>query len=81
MKRRCGFRKPDGGVCQANATATSGLCFFHDPDRTADRRAAQRAGGLRSKAVSLSADTPDLFAADWRETGARRGGSCCQFRD
>jgi hypothetical protein len=59
MKRQCRFRKTGGGICLANATASSGLCFFHDPDRAAVRRAAQSAGGLRNKAVSLPTDTPD----------------------
>jgi hypothetical protein len=36
MKRQCGFRKPHGGVCQANATASSGLCFLRgEADRVA----------------------------------------------
>ena len=59
MKRHCRHKRSDGEKCRANATARSGFCFFHDPDRAADRLEAQRAGGLRNKASSLSANTPD----------------------
>jgi hypothetical protein len=37
----------------------SSFCFFHDPTRAPDRLKAQRAGGLRNKALSLSLDTAD----------------------
>jgi hypothetical protein len=67
MKRHCLFKRPGRGACRANVTAGSEFCFFHDPDRAADREAAQRAGGLRNKAVSLSTDTPDC---DLRSAGA-----------
>jgi hypothetical protein len=59
MRRRCLYKRPDGMACRAKATARSEFCFFHDPELAADRREAQRAGGLRNKAVSLPSDTPD----------------------
>jgi hypothetical protein len=59
MKTQCRYKRPDGGKCHANATTRSGLCFFHDPERAAERLEAQRAGGRRNKAASLSSDTPD----------------------
>lgn len=57
--KKCRYKRPDGRGCRANAIARSGLCFFHDPERAAERSQAQRAGGLRNKGASLPADTPD----------------------
>ena len=59
MMTECHYKRRDGTKCKASAMARSSLCFFHDPKRATDRLEAQRAGGLRNKAVSLSADTPD----------------------
>jgi hypothetical protein len=59
MKRQCQHTWPEGRKCKASAMARSGLCFFHDPDRSADRLEAQRAGGLRNRAASLPLDAPD----------------------
>jgi hypothetical protein len=59
MKRQCRHKRADGKRCQANATARSGLCFFHDPERAAERLKAQRSGGLRNKGTSLPPATRD----------------------
>ncbi len=60
MKRQCRHKMPDGSACQANANASSGYCFFHDPNKEAERQAAQRAGGLRNRAAVLPPQTPDF---------------------
>jgi Family of unknown function (DUF5763) len=58
--RRCAATNKDGSACQAPPTA-SGYCFTHDPARAAQRAAARRAGGGRSrKAAVLPPDAPDL---------------------
>jgi hypothetical protein len=80
MKRQCRHKKPDGKQCHANATVRSGLCFFHDPERAADRLEAQRAGGLRNKAASLSADTPDCNLKNAGDVVALLGTTINQVR-
>ena len=80
MKRKCRHNRSDGGACQANATASSGFCFFHDPDLASDRQAAQRAGGLRNKAASLPADTPDCAVRNAADVIALLGMSINQVR-
>src|SRR4051812_32349971 len=59
MKRQCCHRRSDGGTCRAKAVSGSSLCFFHAPDRAADRLKAQKAGGRRNKVAALPTDTPD----------------------
>ena len=80
MRAQCCYQRRNGKKCQANATASSGLCFFHDPDRAADRRAAQRAGGLRNKGISLPADTPDLEMRNVKNVVALLGVTINQVR-
>lgn len=80
MKRQCRYKRPDGRECQANAIARSGLCFFHDPERAADRSEAQRAGGLRNKGTSLPADTPDFEMRNVRDVVAMLGLTINQVR-
>jgi hypothetical protein len=59
MKRQCRHQRRDGRNCRANAIARSEFCFFHAPDRAADRLEAQRNGGLRNKGASLPPETHD----------------------
>jgi hypothetical protein len=80
MKRQCRHKGPAGKKCQANAMARSGLCFFHDPERAAERLAAQRAGGLRNKGASLSADTPDSTLRNAADVIALLGTTINQVR-
>jgi hypothetical protein len=80
MKKQCRYTRPDGRKCQASATAGSALCFFHDPQRAADRLEAQRAGGLRNKAVSLSTDTPDCDLKNAGDVIALLGAAINQVR-
>ena len=66
--------------CQANAIPRSGLCFFHDPERAVDRTMAQRAGGLRNKAASLPAETPDCALSNAADVTTLLGMSINQVR-
>jgi hypothetical protein len=40
--------------------ADSDYCFFHDPDREAERKAAQSAGGQKNRIAVLPNSTPDV---------------------
>jgi hypothetical protein len=62
LSQTCEFVKPDGTRCRAKAVAGGTLCFFHDPDRAAQRQQARREGGRsRSRpARTLGEDAPDL---------------------
>jgi hypothetical protein len=80
MKRQCGYKKPDGKKCQANAIAGSQFCFFHDPDRAGDRRAAQQTGGLRNKSASLPSETPDIEMKNVSDVVALLGVTLNQVR-
>lgn len=65
--RFCMYASPDGKKCRARRTARSQYCFFHDPGTAAERRAAQKAGGLKNKAAVLPANTPDLPLASLQD--------------
>jgi hypothetical protein len=80
MKKQCRYTRPDGRKCQATPTADSGFCFFHDPERAHDRLQAQRTGGRRNKAVSLSADTPDCNLKNVGDVIALLGTTINQVR-
>ncbi len=60
--RKCCFQKPDGATCQAACTASGDYCFFHDPAREAERKAAGAKGGKRSRKrpVLLPIDAEDV---------------------
>ena len=61
----CGGGK-GGKECRARRLAGSDYCFFHDPDKEAERKAAQRAGGQKNKMAVLPSSAPDakLRSAD-----------------
>jgi hypothetical protein len=59
-KKVCRARKQDGSTCGATALAGSEFCFFHDPSKAADRRAAQSLGGQGNRIRTLSEATPDV---------------------
>jgi hypothetical protein len=63
-KSFCQYLKPDGGKCQARSVSGSEFCFFHDPKRTGERKAAQRSGGLRNKLAVLPSTAPDARLQD-----------------
>jgi hypothetical protein len=66
--RFCQAFKPDGGgKCGARPIAGSSYCFFHDPEKSAEREAAQRAGGLRNKLAVLPSTAPDAPLLDARD--------------
>jgi hypothetical protein len=48
-KPRCQHTKTNGLKCGAPTISGREFCFFHDPVRSADRAAAQRAGGLANR--------------------------------
>jgi len=60
LKKPCRAMKPDGSRCQAAALPGSGFCFFHDPAKAEDRRAAQAFGGSQNRMKTLADDAPDL---------------------
>jgi hypothetical protein len=80
MKKQCRHKRLDGSKCQANAIARSEFCFFHAPERAAERLAAQRAGGLRNKGASLPADTPDCDLKNAGDVIALLGTTINQVR-
>jgi hypothetical protein len=63
----CQQVKNDGSKCQAPRLAGSDFCFFHDPEKSAEREAAQRAGGQRNKMAVLPSTAPDARLQDTRD--------------
>lgn len=61
-RRRCKHIKTDGKRCKARPLTGSLYCFFHDPDKAIERRAAQKRGHANSVAprAKLSADLKTL---------------------
>jgi hypothetical protein len=61
VSRVCEAIKPEGRQCEAAAIAGSRYCYFHDPGKARDRKAAQQAGGrARSRRMAvLPGGTPD----------------------
>jgi hypothetical protein len=55
----CEGLKQGGERCSARRVAGSNYCFFHDPDKEAERKAAQSAGGQKNKMAVLASSTPD----------------------
>lgn len=66
----CKFRHPDGRPCQATPQAGSEYCFFHDPARATDRKAAQAKGGSQGKLTVL----PPADLRPWREAAIPSSG-------
>ena len=80
VKPSCQATKPDGSRCQAAALPGSGFCFFHDPARAAERRAAQSFGGSQNRMKTLAADAPDVKVADCRDVVQLIGATINQVR-
>lgn len=59
----CAFVHPDGRACGAVPQAESDYCFFHDPARAGDRKAAQAKGGSQNAIRVL----PAADLRRWRE--------------
>lgn len=60
IKTSCAAKTASGSRCRAAALDGSRYCFFHDPDRATERRAAQVAGGRQGTMKTLAADVPDV---------------------
>jgi len=60
IKRQCRAKTADGSDCQAAALTGADFCFFHDPDRAADRREANAAGGRQGKMKTLDPTAEDV---------------------
>jgi hypothetical protein len=60
LKRACRGTKPDGARCSLNAQEGGKWCFFHDPDKAAERRAAQVRGGQGNQMPTLPINVPDF---------------------
>ena len=67
--RFCEQVMPNGRRCRVRRTRGSSYCFFHAPERRADRTAARRAGGLKKRMASLPEVTPDAPLASARDVG------------
>jgi hypothetical protein len=59
-ERSCAGIKSAGVRCQAKVQAGSAYCFFHDPKKSKTRKAAQRLGGSRNRAVVLGPGAPQV---------------------
>jgi hypothetical protein len=62
VKQACEATKPDGSPCAARTQEGQNFCFFHDPEKADERRAAQVRGGEGNRALSLPIDMPDFTA-------------------
>ncbi len=58
--RTCRAPKTDGSLCSVKVPEGDNLCFFHDPAKAEERRAAQVRGGQGNRAPSLPIDAPDF---------------------
>jgi predicted RNA-binding protein with EMAP domain len=63
----CQWVKLDGGKCQVRKIAGSSYCFFHDPEKTAEREAAQRTEALKNQVAVLPSSAPDARLLDARD--------------
>lgn len=79
-KPSCQATKPDGSRCQAAALPGSGFCFFHDPAKAEERRAAQSFGGSRNRMKTLDAAAPDVKVRDCRDVVELIGATINQVR-
>lgn len=78
--RRCRQILPDGRRCRARRIGDSSCCFFHDPERRIERAAAQRAGGLKGRRVTLRQGAPDAPLADARDIARMLADTINQVR-
>jgi hypothetical protein len=79
-KKRCRALKRDGSQCQAAALPTSENCFFHDPNKAAERQDAQASGGRKNRIKTLGAETPDAKIHDCRDALALISDTINQVR-
>jgi hypothetical protein len=62
-KLTCRAAKSDGSPCSVRVREGSDFCFFHNPAKAKELRAAQALGGRGNRASSLPIDAPE-FAAE-----------------
>jgi hypothetical protein len=60
FRRPCKSLKRSGGECRTGRVTGSDYCFFHDPNRKAERKAAQSTGGQKNRMAVLPNSTPDV---------------------
>jgi hypothetical protein len=58
QKLTCKATTPDGSECQARPIANSGYCFFHDPNKSKERKLASQRGGKGRVTVIPRPDLP-----------------------
>jgi hypothetical protein len=59
-EKKCIEIKKDGSQCEAPALKDSQLCYFHEPFKAAERKAAQSLGGQGNRLRTLNPDIPDI---------------------
>lgn len=58
--KQCQANKQNGGKCEVTALSDSDFCFFHDPSKAAERKAAQSLGGKGNRMKTLDPGIPDV---------------------
>jgi len=64
VTRGCAHEMADGRRCGAPALKAGSLCFWHDPEKSADLADAQRLGGLRRRRERTVAVAYDVAGLD-----------------
>lgn len=80
MKKFCKANKSDGSKCEVAALTDSEFCFFHDPSRAADRKAAQSFGGHGNRMKTLDPGVPDVKIQNSADTIALLSETINQVR-
>lgn len=57
---KCNYIKKDGSQCEANAINNSELCFFHDPNVSAEEKREARVNGGKANKIILKQPLPVL---------------------
>ena len=57
---RCKARTASGARCKARPLVGKAYCFWHDPDKSEDRREAGRTGGQKGRCRTLPPNAPDF---------------------
>ena len=58
MNPKCRATTETGKSCDAKPLSGSDLCYFHDPNKAEERKAASSAGGKAGTPKTLPPDTP-----------------------
>lgn len=65
--KQCKFIKDNGQRCEVRVLSDSEFCFFHDPNRAAERKAAQSLGGQGNRPKTLDPETPAVRIENSRD--------------